>query len=462
MSKKIFIFLIIILLIAFGFLIFNFRKAKEIGAFADGQNAWGWAWSEKIGWISFNNTTGGGAIDYGVNIDPATGNLTEYAWSRGTTADVGGIGWISFNPAGPYPEAPDYSACLDLPGAGQVCDGVGDWTVSGWARAYRPIEPGGQTLGGWEGWIKMRGTAQDTTPYGVWLEATGVPDEYEFRGWAWGGDPDVDPEAITGWISFNCNNPETGDVCGTSNYKVMASLAFAPPNQLPYVESVLLDGENYCNINPGVGRVGFKWTYQDDDGDNQSQYHLQVFDPFQVLVVDSINPQSVSPGGTGTSAVSVVDNPTGDTSDLDIDYDVIPGTPTTYSWRVRAQAATGNLNWSDWEPGPDFTTPKHAWPWIDFDWSPQFASVDEVVQFADQSTVYGGAIKAAWNWVFPGDWGFEVGSDPSSQNPSGRFTTSGEKTVSLTVTDSDGFACTDSKSINVSLPLPEWKEIPPY
>jgi len=29
------------------------------------------------------------------------------------------------------------------------------------------------------------------------------------------------------------------------------------------------------------------------------------------------------------------------------------------------------------------------------------------------------------------------------------------------VTDSDGYACQDTKDISVSLPLPDWREVPP-
>lgn len=490
MSKKIFISSIIIFLIVFGFLIFNFRKTEKIKAGA-ADNVWGWAWSENIGWISFNcdnpelpapRCTN----DYGVNIDSSAGNFSDYAWSRGTTADVGGIGWIKFDPApdfvtypvNGYPDADfPYFTCLDLPGPGQACDGVGDWTVSGWARAYRAIVPGGQTLGGWEGWIKMRGRTTEAVPteYGVWLAPTGVPDEYEFRGWAWGGDPGGNPEAVVGWISFNCNNPETGDVCGTSNYQVMASLA--APNQPPYIESgsATITGESYCLTSP-TGQVSVQWIYRDGDGDEQDKYHLQVATDlgFGTLLIDCQVPQSGIPdGGTGTSAVNVVSSPSNvcndggllDTRSLEIAY---TGTEETRYWRVKVKdcqdppsCTTGS--WSvDWETGPSFTIPAHAYPRCDFSWSPQSPSIDELVQFTDQSIVYGFTTKVAWNWVFPADWVFETGYDASSQNPSGRFATSGGKTVSLTVTDSDGFACTDSKSVNVTLPLPEWKEIPPH
>ncbi len=58
----------------------------------------GWAWSDTIGWISFNCLTGGPTGDnicansnYGVNQD-ANGYLTGWAWSDS-------VGWISFTPS---------------------------------------------------------------------------------------------------------------------------------------------------------------------------------------------------------------------------------------------------------------------------------------------------------------------------------------------------------------------------
>ncbi len=59
-------------------------------------NLSGWAWSDNIGWISFNSTTDGSLVNYGVAINETnkttngTGDFSGYAWSDN-------IGWISFN-----------------------------------------------------------------------------------------------------------------------------------------------------------------------------------------------------------------------------------------------------------------------------------------------------------------------------------------------------------------------------
>jgi hypothetical protein len=129
---------------------------------------------------------------------------------------------------------------------------------------------------------------------------------------------------------------------------------------------------------------------------------------------------------------------------------------TTYYWRLmvwdRFDAA------SSWINGSSFTTPLHVYPSIDFDWSPSEPSVEEDIIFTDQSTVYGGATKSAWSWTF------EDGNPGSSneQNPIIQFTSDGSKSVTLQVTDSDGYACSSSKSVNVQIELPEWKEVAPF
>ncbi len=52
----------------------------------------GWAWSDVVGWISFNclDPNVCAISDYRVNIDPITGEFTGWAWNEH-------IGWISFN-----------------------------------------------------------------------------------------------------------------------------------------------------------------------------------------------------------------------------------------------------------------------------------------------------------------------------------------------------------------------------
>jgi len=433
-------------------------------------NVFGWAWSENIGWISFNNKNcdpngDGDPSDgpaecieagrdystdpippYGVKVDETTGEFSGYTWSEN-------IGWISFNrtdtgdpPAPPFDTTIGAIVKLDLDGT--TC-GQKYW-VCGWARAISvcPALPC-NTLdneGGWDGWIKLRGTATDSSPYGVILN----PTTSEFEGFAWGS-------AVVGWISFNDLN--TG---ASVDYQVITSLSFNSP---PYIEtgSAIITGEEYCRNSP-TGQITLQWTYQDVDGDNQAQYHLQVATDsgFSNLIVDSYNSQPVSPGGAGTSSLSVVLNPTLDTSDRDVGYN------TTYYWRVQVQASTGDLSWSEWENGNpiQFTTSAHAWPIPSFTYSPDNPSPGQTVTFTDNSICYDVSntqyscqndLNNQYLWDFgDGDTSNTVGDVTHFYDDLGTYT------VTLSVTDDVGTCPSPSVSIEVIIPAPYWKEIPPW
>ncbi|MDZ7744295.1 MAG: hypothetical protein U5K77_00835 [Candidatus Saccharibacteria bacterium] len=97
----------------------------------------GMAWGETTGWISFGTYTGGGEhtylntdeTDYGVNRNPATGELSGFAWNTST-------GWINFDPTdGGVTHDPD----------------TGEYTGYAWSENY--------------GWISFNGIADDTTEY---------------------------------------------------------------------------------------------------------------------------------------------------------------------------------------------------------------------------------------------------------------------------------------------------------
>jgi len=192
--NKISIFVLVLIFLTPILILLSAKSALASG------NVEGWAWSENIGWISLNSTNcdadgdgfsdgivpgcppaGTPIPDYGVNLDLSNGKLSGYAWSEN-------IGWIKFDPVGPYPDSPNYSACINLPDvSGEVCEAdLSENEVGGWIRALAYSD-------GWDGWIKLRGTTEDGNTYGVYREGK------ELRGWAWGGD-------VVGWISFNCKD----------------------------------------------------------------------------------------------------------------------------------------------------------------------------------------------------------------------------------------------------------------
>ena len=141
-----------------------------------------YAWSENIGWLSFNCTDDSSCatVDYGVTFSETTGIFSGYAWSEN-------IGWVSFNES-------DLTGCPS--GTCQAIIATSTNIVSGWGRALSYGD-------GWDGWLSLSGTDPD---YGVTRNTT----TQELEGYAWGGD-------VVGWLSFNCTDDSS---CSTTSYAV--------------------------------------------------------------------------------------------------------------------------------------------------------------------------------------------------------------------------------------------------
>ncbi|HYC83030.1 MAG TPA: hypothetical protein VEB60_00570, partial [Candidatus Paceibacterota bacterium] len=141
----------------------------------------GFGWSSNIGWVSFSSTndhneTVAGAQPsvpaYGVYLQP-DGRLTGEAWSAN-------LGWLKFDESGAFPQTPNQTAQL----SGNK--------VIGWARFLSP-KPGIQT-GGWDGWLKLTGTATNGGAYGVEREV--VNGREKLKGFAWG-------DLVVGWLNLD-------------------------------------------------------------------------------------------------------------------------------------------------------------------------------------------------------------------------------------------------------------------
>jgi hypothetical protein len=272
-------------------------------------------------------------------------NVSGWTWSEN-------IGWISFNRSdtGNPPTAPFNE------GSGPIAQYNSDTgELTGWMRvlAYD---------GDWDGWIRFCDST--TSNCSGADQIARIDSNGDWHGWAWS-------DVVIGWLSFNSADPGAGG----SAYKVIVPSIV---NQPPTASDLNVAQGDYC-VTPAHY---FSWTYSDPDGDNQSQFQFQVDD----------NSDFSSPEVDRT--YSGLDNPSPTTNNQTVTVAESPGPDqigynTTYYWRVKVWDDQGND--SGWVEGSSFTTAKHRYPLIDFNWAPQNPSVQEDVLFADQSTVYGGA-----------------------------------------------------------------------
>jgi hypothetical protein len=183
------------------------------------ENVFGSAWSENIGWVSFNNcpnpstSTGCTTYDYGVSVDKSTLEVKGHAWSDN-------LGWISFNPGSDWNnECP--------PGVSKPCTNFKNkWGKGGWARvvsvsteeALVKAQNRTSNAGGYDGWISLGGTnfsaSFDTTKN----VASSMPSAYQGKyvytidssdnGYWWGSE-------VMGWIDLkptSSYDPSNGGV----------------------------------------------------------------------------------------------------------------------------------------------------------------------------------------------------------------------------------------------------------
>lgn len=374
-------------LLIFG-LLFLFPGVLRAGV---DENISGFVWSENIGWISFNNTSGGGETDYGVSVSPTTGLFSGFAWSEN-------IGWIDFAPTGPYPTAPNYSACLDFQGNGQDCDDLpGNNKVGGWARALA-------NDASWDGWIKLNGSN-----YGVdYNKQTG-----ELSGYAWGNE-------VIGWINFSGIN--YGATYGGG--------------QTPGVST---DSEiwNYC---ADSRHPILNWTYEDGV---QASYQIQIDDSSA-----SFPSPEVDTGEVASASASYV--PT-----YNFNWD------TRYYWRVKAKNQSGIWsNWSNVDnfntpehayPDPDFT-------WLPQ--GPNQGEI--VIFDSSSSQTYGGSTIGSYLWTITQGSGQYVDDTSNNVAEPHIIFSNQDNAMKLQIIDSDNFSCESSEqSISAQLPLPEYKEVKP-
>ncbi len=290
--------------------------------------------------------------------------------------------------------------------------------------------------------------------------------------WSEGGTHSITVGPFSGGILVEYQATATDN---NLNYAetIKKSFTVISTNQSPYIEFQEINYQTYCGVGSGVGLVGFKWVYKDDDGDQESRFDFRVNDindsdpenPGDLEVDRSVEGLS-NPDGTENNQSVVVLSPI---TDNKITYN------TTYYWWVKVFDDKGGN--SGWVAGPSFTTASHAWPWSNFTLDPDPSIAGEPVQLcavrdieqegiceSDISICYDGDDSCSggiflWdisdcNGIFVG------GTNENSESPKVKLFSSGE--ITLYITDKDGFGpCSCFEDIEPKLPYPGWKEIPP-
>ena len=425
---------------------FRYKDNIKISQAGAGHNVLGFAWSENIGWISFNSDNcdvdgdgvyegggeGGGAtpapagcpiagavIPYGVNVDLVTGNFLGYAWSSS-------IGWVRFQQSVAPEVPPDnfaFSANCDDP---TTCDEIGDNctacynstdnNVYGWAKIL--------ALGD-DGWLKMNGT---------WSDEVNLSNN-DFAGWAWNDDNNSNG---IGWVSFNCSNNVLP--CAASNYKVY--LKNNPP--------VITDGGwsmvDVCLLGANP-QAQFIWGYTDEDV--QSAYQVEIYE-IAVLKHDS---------GKVFSSSNVFTVPAGI-----LEYG------KEYRYKVKV--------WDSEDAESNILTPNfdglknisHQYPTVAFSYNPAVGIMQfqEITFDPSLSQAYGGFSILSYEWDFDYDSAdllepsLDDSTDPGDPTTVHSYAEEKIYEANLKVTDSDGYSCMDSKSIDVgNVGLPKWNEANP-
>jgi len=449
---------ILIFVIAFGLSLaivyyeLGSRQNVRISSAGFSDNISGWAWNSNIGWVSFNCTNDDpacGSSNYGVSIDLTSGHFSGYAWSPN-------VGWISFNEINPPDNYAFNSSCASSNCNGSnnctACYNWADSKVYGWGKIL--------TMGD-NGWIKFN----DTWPNGVLINQT----TGDFSGWAWNAN---DGDSGIGWISFNCANDSS---CDTSNYKVTGNV-----NRPPSATALTAPNWSFSEAGQyGALKAKLGWIFSDPDA-GQNEYAYQVIVNTSNSVVNPIFDSGQCFGYNNPTDKCKIDVGVGQfpvNSAMTLNYNApyywwvkVWDDNITHKASILAQynsAQDTPLQADDGAP-LTFTAYKHEMPIASFTHFSDNPSRSEQVKFTNNSKVYlSSAPNTAINCTTDQCtyfWSATAGAsinDAATTSPIITFNSAGNSTVTLKVTDNNGYYISASDVININAQLPKWKEVKP-
>ena len=255
----------------------------------------------------------------------------------------------------------------------------------------------------------------------------------------------LNPNTVYQWkviSNYQCNLPyRTGSIS-----TILYSFTTPDCNQPP-IKPTTLETWNHCTFQE-LSLPTFHWIYSDPDSDPQQAYEIRIDNDSSFTIPD---PEEMTASGGASTAYTP----------LSVSWRAWANWNTNYWWIVRVKDS--HNNWSPWSDANIFLTPDHAYPWPDFNWTPEEPAEGEVVVFnPDLTQVYGGASISSYLWTITHGTGIYVeGTTNSSQYPNVLFSTTDNR-MKVQITDSSGYSCQSSeKDIFLTMPLPEYKEIPP-
>jgi hypothetical protein len=271
---------------------------------------------------------------------------------------------------------------------------------------------------------------------------------------------------------FTCSIPGTYEACGQARDALGiidedcldVVICNSPPDK---PDTVSEENWNYCGIK-GTAVPTFEWTYSDPDGDPQQAYEIRINDS---SYEDGFPPEPGPEEFTGSGGASTSFAP------VPSEWSAWMNWSTNYWWIVRVQDDRGA--WSEWSDQNPFRTPDHAFPWVDFSPSPQNPVADEVVEFIQnqsgiaETLCYDGgehlcevdpSVTYEWDLSYNSGDGF-IADSFNKGNTTTSYAVVEPIEIRLRVTDNtilgSDKSCTDSETINVEFPLPEYEEVPP-
>lgn len=446
---------------------FLFRDARNAQKFivhaGTGDNVSGYAWSDNLGWISFNCTDAStcgssGEKDYGVNIDKVTGYFSGYAWNEGADgygASVPGAGWIYF---GPDANIAGYGAVA----ASNAPETPKEWarysTTTGQVTGWALVLSSGITSTSTYSWIKM---SDDSNNYwkgmGVRI-STSTSDYGDFYGWAWAKESDA--SSGIGWISFNCNQSSIGgsNDCGSSlekSFKVHANLNSAP-------SATSLSYSNCVTTGVGCGTLNayLSWAFNDSDAGSSEGGYQVVFNNTNSMTSPLFDTGQCNGAAGGSCSIANGVNKYPAHNVVSLAYG------TTYYWWVKVWDELGlGSNWSS----SSFTTPLHERPSVSFTYSPSHPSSGQELTLISAASYANSASPSTlqacddahchYRWVFSQAVSYSSGYDGTASTTKIVYSNTGSLNASLEVTDNDGYQATSTETISYGSPLPKWKEV---